>query len=71
MQLHFLPPYCPDYNRIERLWKDLHDTMSLTTIAVRWKGYSKKSATTSTKENAAPANMSGPHKLFGNQARLF
>lgn len=22
--LHFLPPYCPDHNRIERIWEDLH-----------------------------------------------
>ena len=22
--LHFLPPYCPDANRIERVWLDLH-----------------------------------------------
>ena len=22
--LHFLPPYCPDENKIERLWQDLH-----------------------------------------------
>ncbi len=22
--LHFLPPYCPDHNKIERKWKDLH-----------------------------------------------
>jgi transposase len=22
--LHFLPPYCPDANRIERVWQDLH-----------------------------------------------
>ncbi|MBI4613346.1 MAG: IS630 family transposase [Planctomycetes bacterium] len=22
--LHFLPPYCPDDNRIERLWRELH-----------------------------------------------
>jgi transposase len=22
--LHFLPPYCPDRNRIERVWQDLH-----------------------------------------------
>jgi transposase len=22
--LHFLPPYCPDFNRIERVWQDLH-----------------------------------------------
>jgi transposase len=24
IQLHFLPPYCPDDNRIERVWEDLH-----------------------------------------------
>jgi len=28
VQLHFLPPYCPDYNRIERIWKDLHDNVT-------------------------------------------
>jgi transposase len=24
IELHFLPPYCPDHNKIERLWQDLH-----------------------------------------------
>lgn len=24
LSLLFLPPYCPDHNRIERLWKDMH-----------------------------------------------
>ena len=24
IRLHFLPPYCPDSNRIERVWQDLH-----------------------------------------------
>jgi transposase len=24
IELHFLPPYCPDHNRIERIWQDLH-----------------------------------------------
>ena len=24
IRLHFLPPYSPDYNAIERVWKDLH-----------------------------------------------
>jgi transposase len=24
VRLHFLPPYCPDHNRIERIWQDLH-----------------------------------------------
>jgi transposase len=28
VQLHFLPPYCPDHNRIERLWRDLHDNVT-------------------------------------------
>lgn len=28
IQLHFLPPYCPDHNRIERVWEDLHDNVT-------------------------------------------
>ena len=24
VRVHFLPPYCPDENRIERVWLDLH-----------------------------------------------
>lgn len=28
IQLHFLPPYCPNHNRIERVWKDLHDEVT-------------------------------------------
>lgn len=28
IHLHFLPPYCPDHNRIERIWKDLHDNVT-------------------------------------------
>jgi transposase len=24
VRLHFLPPYCPEHNRIERVWQDLH-----------------------------------------------
>jgi transposase len=28
IKLHFLPPYCPDHNRIERVWKDLHDNVT-------------------------------------------
>jgi transposase len=24
IMLHFLPPYCPDANRIERVWQDFH-----------------------------------------------
>jgi transposase len=26
--LHFLPPYCPDANRIERVWQDLHSNVT-------------------------------------------
>lgn len=26
--LHFLPPYCPDDNKIERLWRDLHSEVT-------------------------------------------
>jgi transposase len=28
LKLPFLPPYCPDHNRIERIWKDLHDNVT-------------------------------------------
>src|SRR5690348_11873183 len=24
VELHFLPPYCPVHNKIERVWQDLH-----------------------------------------------
>lgn len=26
--LHFLPPYCPDHNKIERLWQTLHSNVT-------------------------------------------
>ena len=28
LRLHFLPPFCQGANRIERLWKDLHDNVT-------------------------------------------
>jgi transposase len=28
IKLHFLPPYCPDHNKIERKWKDLHASVT-------------------------------------------
>jgi len=28
MRLHFLPPYCPNENRIERIWLDLHTNVT-------------------------------------------
>jgi transposase len=27
IKLHFLPPYSPQYNKIERVWEDLHDNV--------------------------------------------
>ena len=47
VRLHFLPPYCPDENRIERrMWRELHANVtvnhrhttieSLTNAATRW-----------------------------------
>jgi transposase len=28
IRLHFLPPYCPDHNKIERVWQDLHASVT-------------------------------------------
>ena len=28
ISLEFLPPYCPNENKIERVWKDLHDEVN-------------------------------------------
>lgn len=28
LKLHFLPPYCPDDNKIERVWEDLHSNVT-------------------------------------------
>lgn len=28
VRLHFLPPYCPRANKIERFWRDLHDNVT-------------------------------------------
>ena len=28
IDLHFLPPYCPDHNKIERTWQDLHSNVT-------------------------------------------
>ena len=45
IKLHFLPPYCPDHNKIERVWQDLHanvtrnhrePTMTALMMAVRY-----------------------------------
>lgn len=45
IKLHFLPPYCPDHNKIERVWQDLHanvtrnhrcPTMTILMVEVRY-----------------------------------
>ena len=40
IRLHFLPPYSPEHNRIERLWKQLHDNVTRnhmhTTMTSLW-----------------------------------
>ena len=38
VRLHFLPPYCPNENRIERVWLDLHAnvTRNHTRRSLRW-----------------------------------
>lgn len=28
LALHFLPPYAPQYSRIERVWKLVHDNVT-------------------------------------------
>jgi transposase len=28
LKLHFLPPYCPDDNQIERIWEDVHGSVT-------------------------------------------
>lgn len=28
LRLHFLPPYCPDHNQIERIWEDVHGNVT-------------------------------------------
>ena len=41
IQLHFLPPYSPEHNPIERLWKQLHDNVTRNhrheTMQALWK----------------------------------
>ncbi len=47
--LHFLPPYCPDDNKIERVWQDLHASVTrnhtcpdMTTLMEEVRYYLKK-----------------------------
>ena len=38
LKLHFLPPFCPDENRIEQLWRDLHANVTRNHRWVRMRG---------------------------------
>jgi len=49
VKLHFLPPYCPDNNRIERVWQDLHANVTrnhccadMTTLMAEVRYYLRK-----------------------------
>jgi transposase len=49
IELHFLPPYCPDDNKIERVWEDLHANVTrnhrcptMTTLMVEVRYYLTK-----------------------------
>lgn len=54
--LHFLPPYCPDHNRIERLWLDLHTTV---TRNHRWPTIEQLMAQVSAWLNRLPGQRTG------------
>jgi hypothetical protein len=51
--LHFLPPYCPDANRIERVWQDSTPTLPATTAARPCAPCSPTPASTSTPTSGA------------------
>jgi transposase len=38
LHLHFLPPYCPDHNPIERTWRDLHAAVTRNHTCHEMKG---------------------------------
>lgn len=63
VRLHFLPPYCPDHNKIERLWRDLHAGVtrnhrhatieSLMAAVWQWIGDRNRSAANARRRRAA------------------
>lgn len=59
LKLHFLPPYCPDHNRIERTWQDLHADVtrnhtcpSMTSLMRRVRGYLRRRSHQKRKQHA-------------------
>jgi len=62
IQLHFLPPYCPNDNRIERVWQDLHAHVTrnhrcpeMTSLMIEVRYYLRKR-----NRNIRPARRSAP-----------
>jgi transposase len=62
LKLHFLPPYCPDHNRIERAWQDLHANVTrnhtcrdMPTLMTKVRAYLKRRNRESEQEYAAAA----------------
>lgn len=57
LRFHFLPPYCPDHNKIERAWQDLHAEVTrnhtcrdMQTLMRHVRGYLQRRNTTKRKQ---------------------
>ncbi len=66
IRLHFLPPYCPNDNRIERVWQDLHAnvtrkhtcrTMTALMREVRYYLRQRNRKTATNRNNTPPAKV--------------
>jgi transposase len=62
LKLYFLPPYCPDHNKIERTWQDLHAEVTrnhtcpnMTSLMRRVRGYLRRHNTRKRKRQTALA----------------
>jgi transposase len=64
IRLHFLPPYSPDHNAIERVWKDLHANVTRNhtcanmielLVEVRWYLHKRNAQTLRTKPKLSAA----------------
>jgi transposase len=62
LKLHFLPPYCPDHNKIERTWQDLHADVTrnhtcpnMTSLMRRVRGYLRRRSHQKRTQHAALA----------------
>src|SRR6185312_7567813 len=64
--LHFLPPYCPDANRIERVWQDLHANVTRNHRSNRCNSSSAIAADTSMATGGStsptPPSSCAPHE---------